>query len=78
MHYDPPEDHKSYLHRSGRTARAGESGVVATLVLWDQELAVKRLQTRIGVTQPIVEVFSNDKRLADLHAWDPAADLASA
>ncbi|MCB9372126.1 MAG: DEAD/DEAH box helicase, partial [Microthrixaceae bacterium] len=56
IHYDPPEDHKSYLHRSGRTARAGESGVVATLVLWDQELAVKRLQTRIGVSQPIVEV----------------------
>ena len=78
VHYDPPEDHKSYLHRSGRTARAGESGVVATLVLWDQELAVKRLQTRIGVSQPLVEVFSNDKRLADLHAWDPEKDLASA
>ncbi len=78
VHYDPPEDHKSYLHRSGRTARAGESGVVATLVLWDQELAVKRLQTRIGVSQPLVEVFSNDKRLADLHAWNPAEDLASA
>ncbi len=78
VHYDPPEDHKSYLHRSGRTARAGESGVVATLVLWDQELAVKRLQTRIGVSQPLVEVFSNDKRLADLHAWNPAEDLAPA
>jgi len=78
IHYDPPEDHKSYLHRSGRTARAGESGVVVTLVLWDQELVVKRIQTRIGVKQPIVEVFSNDKRLADLHAWDPAQDLASA
>ncbi len=78
VHFDPPEDHKSYLHRSGRTARAGESGVVVTLVLWDQELAVKRLQTRIGVTQPLVEVFSNDKRLADLHAWDPAEDLAPA
>ncbi|HEX7748807.1 MAG TPA: DEAD/DEAH box helicase, partial [Bordetella sp.] len=34
VHYDPPEDHKTYLHRSGRTARAGESGVVVTLVLW--------------------------------------------
>ena len=78
IHYDPPEDHKAYLHRSGRTARAGESGVVVTLVLWDQELPVKRLQTRIGVDQPLVEVFSNDKRLADLKAWDPAADLASA
>ncbi|HTT86282.1 MAG TPA: DEAD/DEAH box helicase, partial [Acidimicrobiales bacterium] len=71
VHYDPPEDHKAYLHRSGRTARAGGKGVVATLVLWDQELEVKRLMKRIGVTQPIVEVFSNDPRLADLAAWDP-------
>ncbi len=78
IHYDPPEDHKAYLHRSGRTARAGESGVVVTLVLWDQELEVKRLMKRIGVEQPIVEVFSNDKRLADLAAWDPAAEGAVA
>ena len=71
VHFDPPQDHKSYLHRSGRTARAGESGIVVTLVLWDQELEIKRLQKRIGVPQPIVEVFSNDKRLADLASWDP-------
>jgi len=70
IHYDPPEDQKAYLHRSGRTARAGESGVVATLVLWDQELEVKRLLTRLGLDQPIVEVFSNDPRLADLAAWE--------
>ncbi|MDP9389168.1 MAG: DEAD/DEAH box helicase, partial [Actinomycetota bacterium] len=76
IHYDPPEDHKAYLHRSGRTARAGEAGVVVTLVLWDQELEVERLQKRIGVRQPVVEVFSNDPRLADLTAWDPAADEA--
>jgi superfamily II DNA/RNA helicase len=75
IHYDPPEDHKNYLHRSGRTARAGESGVVVTLVLWDQELDIKRLQKRLGVQQPIVEVFSNDPRLADLTAWDPAAEV---
>ena len=72
IHYDPPEDHKTYLHRSGRTARAGESGVVVTLVLWNQELEIRRLQKRIGVDQPMVEVFSNDPRLADLAAWDPA------
>ncbi|HEY4375980.1 MAG TPA: DEAD/DEAH box helicase [Acidimicrobiales bacterium] len=72
IHYDPPEDHKTYLHRSGRTARAGESGVVVTLVLWDQELEIKRLLKRIVVDQPIVEVFSNDPNLADLAAWDPA------
>jgi superfamily II DNA/RNA helicase len=73
VHYDPPEDHKAYLHRSGRTARAGEAGLVATLVLWDQTLHVERLQKRLGVRQPIVEVFSNDSRLGDLSAWDPAA-----
>ena len=72
IHYDPPEDHKAYLHRSGRTARAGVEGVVVTLVLWDQELEVERLQKRIGVRQPFVEVFSNDERLGDLLAWDPA------
>ena len=73
VHYDPPEDQKGYLHRSGRTARAGVAGVVATLVLWDQMLHVEKLQKRLGVRQPIVEVFSNDSRLADLAAWDPAS-----
>jgi superfamily II DNA/RNA helicase len=74
IHYDPPSDHKTYLHRSGRTARAGESGVVVTFVLWDQELEVKRMQKRVGLIQPIIEVFSNDKRLDDLPSWDPTAD----
>jgi len=76
VHYDPPEDHKAYLHRSGRTARAGESGIVVTLVLWDQELAVERLQRRLGLNVPLVEVFSNDPRLAELAAWNPAEAAA--
>ena len=71
IHYDPPEDHKTYLHRSGRTARAGETGLVVTLFLWDQELEIKRLMKRLGVDQPLHEVFSNNKVLADLTAWDP-------
>jgi superfamily II DNA/RNA helicase len=78
IHYDPPDDHKTYLHRSGRTARAGESGVVVTLALWNEELFLKRLQKRLGIDQPLVEVFSNDKRLADLAAWDPGAEAAAA
>ena len=78
IHYDPPEDHKDYVHRSGRTARAGESGVVVTLVLWNEELPVKRLLKRLKIDQPIVEVFSNDKRLADLAGWDPRNDPAVA
>ncbi len=73
IHYDPPSDHKNYLHRSGRTARAGESGLVVSLVLWNQELEVRRLQKRLGLDMPMVEMFSNDPRLEDLVAFDPEA-----
>ncbi|MGH9171773.1 MAG: DEAD/DEAH box helicase [Acidimicrobiales bacterium] len=71
VHFDPPEDHKTYLHRSGRTARAGQVGLTVTLILWDQELAVERLQRRLGLDVPMVELFSNDERLRDLAGWDP-------
>ncbi len=73
IHYDPPSDHKTYLHRSGRTARAGESGLVVSQALWNQELEIKRLQKRLGLSIPLVEMFSNDPRLEDLAAWDPEA-----
>ena len=72
VHYDPPEDHKSYLHRSGRTARAGESGLVVTLVLWDQRFEVDLLLRRLGIPTHVEEMFSNDPRLLDLRAWRPA------
>ena len=71
IHYDPPSDHKTYLHRSGRTARAGTDGLVVTLSLWDEELVVKRLQKRVGLDIELVEMFSNDPRLADLGGWIP-------
>ncbi len=74
IHYDPPNEHKTYLHRSGRTARAGSKGLVVSLVMWNEELEVRRLQKRIGVDLPIVEMFSNDDRLTDLAGWDPTAD----
>jgi superfamily II DNA/RNA helicase len=73
VHYDPPEEHKSYVHRSGRTARAGNEGIVATFVLWDQELEVEKLQRRLGMREPIIEVFSNDPRLAELATLDGPA-----
>ena len=71
IHYDPPPDHKTYLHRSGRTARAGTKGLVVTLLLWDEELIVKRLQKRVGLDIPVVEMFSNDQRLQRLGDWKP-------
>ncbi len=71
IHYDPPEDHKAYLHRSGRTARAGRAGVVVSLSLWNQLVEMEVIQRRLGLRIPIVEMFSNDPRLADLAAWTP-------
>jgi superfamily II DNA/RNA helicase len=76
VHYDPPEDHKAYLHRSGRTARAGESGVAVTLMLWNQENEIRVIQRRLGLSIPVVEVFSNNPGLKDLAAWDPNASEA--
>jgi len=49
VHYDPPADHKDYLHRSGRTARAGASGTVLSLVLGDQVRDHQRMRERAGV-----------------------------
>jgi superfamily II DNA/RNA helicase len=78
VHFDPAPDHKTYLHRSGRTARAGATGLAVTLVLWNQELEVRRLKRRLDIELPIVEMFSNDPRLADLASWDPAAEEGAA
>jgi superfamily II DNA/RNA helicase len=77
VHWDPSDDPKAYLHRSGRTARAGESGVAVTLMLWNQENDVRVVQRRLGLSIPVVEVFSNDPRLANLKDWDVTADSVS-
>ncbi len=73
VHYDPPDDYKSFIHRSGRTARAGEEGLVVTLVLWDQVEDVQRLQRASGLHTEITKMFSNDPRLANLAAFQPEA-----
>ena len=49
VHFDPPEDDKAYTHRSGRTARAGASGVVVSFVTSEQLKDTKKLQRQIGV-----------------------------
>jgi len=53
VHYDPPADHKDYVHRSGRTARAGASGTVISLVTGGQKRAVMRIQDKLALRQPI-------------------------
>jgi superfamily II DNA/RNA helicase len=71
IHYDPPEDQKAYLHRSGRTARAGSAGVVVSLLLWNQVVEAGITMKRVGLSLPIVEIFSNDPALADLVHFTP-------
>ncbi len=73
VHYDPPKDAKDYLHRSGRTARAGRDGWAVTMVEYNQHTQMRILQRtlRLPLTAPI-EVFSNDDRLHDLASF--AAD----
>jgi superfamily II DNA/RNA helicase len=74
IHFDPPEDQKAYLHRSGRTARAGSTGVVVSLLLWNQIIEAEIIMRRLGLKRPIVEVFSNDPHLKDLASWDPTRE----
>jgi superfamily II DNA/RNA helicase len=67
IHYEPAGDSKDYLHRSGRTARAGRDGWAVTLVEYNQHTQVRLLQRtlRLPMTEA-VEVFSNDVRLKHL------------
>ena len=67
IHYEPAKDNKDYLHRSGRTARAGRDGWAVTLVEYNQHTQVTILQRtmRMPITKAI-EVFSNNPKLANL------------
>ena len=76
LHYDPPDDPKTYLHRSGRTARAGQEGLVVTFVEWDQVNEVLGIQRRAGLNVAIIKMFSNDERVSDLFSWQPPEELA--
>jgi superfamily II DNA/RNA helicase len=67
IHYEPAKDNKDYLHRSGRTARAGRDGWAVTLVEYNQHTQVTILQRtmRMPITKSI-EVFSNNPKLSNL------------
>jgi superfamily II DNA/RNA helicase len=56
VHFDPPNDHKDYLHRSGRTARAGADGTVVALVQPEQLRDVQRLQAAARVEASVEQV----------------------
>ncbi|WP_318217370.1 DEAD/DEAH box helicase [Streptomyces sp. SCL15-6] len=63
VNVDPPTDHKDYLHRGGRTARAGESGSVVTLVTPNQRRDMTRLMTAAGITPQTTQVRSGEEAL---------------
>ncbi|MFF6996657.1 DEAD/DEAH box helicase [Streptomyces sp. NPDC008313] len=64
VNVDPPADHKDYLHRGGRTARAGESGRVVTLVVPNQRQDMARLMSDAGVTPRVAQVRSGEAELS--------------
>ncbi|MFG2054083.1 DEAD/DEAH box helicase [Micromonospora sp. NPDC048930] len=66
LHVDPPKDPKDYLHRAGRTARAGESGAVATLVLPKQRRTTLAMLEKAGVEPAQTRVRAGDPALAEL------------
>ncbi len=68
IHYDPPADHKTYLHRSGRTARAGAGGVVVSLLLPDQVGQSKRRFRSAKVDPVVSRVRPGDAPIAELVA----------
>ncbi|MEV7614354.1 DEAD/DEAH box helicase [Streptomyces sp. NPDC089799] len=66
VNVDPPTDHKDYLHRGGRTARAGESGSVVTLVLPEQKREMSRLMSDAGIQPRTAQIKSSDEELSRL------------
>ncbi|MBT2249378.1 DEAD/DEAH box helicase [Arthrobacter sp. BHU FT2] len=66
IHVDPPTEHKAYLHRSGRTARAGSDGTVVTLTLPEQQTDVKKLMKAAGVEVSFERVTAGSPIVAEL------------
>ena len=66
VHCDPPAEHKAYLHRSGRTARAGRSGDVVTVVLPEQRKETQALLRKAGIKAAPQDVHADSAEVLDL------------
>ncbi|MGO1226774.1 MAG: DEAD/DEAH box helicase, partial [Brachybacterium sp.] len=85
---DPPVEHKAYLHRSGRTARAGESGTVITVQTPDQKRDVSDLMRKAGITptyhsqvqptSPVLSSLAPGERVATHEPRQPEPELDQA
>jgi superfamily II DNA/RNA helicase len=76
VHVDPPADPKDYLHRAGRTARAGDSGTVVTLVTPEERRDVDRMMRLAGVRAPQTDVRAGDAALARITGARPPSGVA--
>ncbi len=77
VHVDPPAEHKAYLHRSGRTARAGSTGDVVTIVLPDQRKDMSALMRKAAITVTPVQVTADSESVTRL-VGEPAAHVPPA
>jgi superfamily II DNA/RNA helicase len=81
VHIDPPAEHKSYLHRSGRTARAGSAGDVVTVVLPEQRQDTQALMRRAGIKVAPQQVTATSEAVqalvGDVAAYQAPAPAAS-
>jgi superfamily II DNA/RNA helicase len=75
VHVDPPAEHKAYLHRSGRTARAGAEGVVVTVSTPDERGDTRTLMRQAGIKPTAVDVTPGHPAIGDLTG--PTADLVT-
>jgi superfamily II DNA/RNA helicase len=66
VHVDPPVEHKAYLHRSGRTARAGSAGDVVTVVLPEQRRDTQQLLRKAGISAQPQQVRADSASVLDL------------
>ena len=84
LHVDPPQDHKDYLHRGGRTARAGEKGTVMTLVLPNERRSTDAMTRRAGIKPFRIKATPGHPRLEEaagarrptgepIPVWEPSA-----
>jgi superfamily II DNA/RNA helicase len=66
VHVDPPAEHKAYLHRSGRTARAGAGGIVVTIATPDQAGEVRTLARMAGITPEVSAIKPGAREITAL------------
>ncbi len=78
VNVDPPTEAKDYLHRGGRTARAGNSGSVVTLVLPEQRAEVAKMMSSVGISPSVGRVRPGDAHLVEVTgARQPSGELVA-